>query len=121
VRQFAGPRIGYIGAIKPTRCATLESIMRFAKTAIAAAAFISVAVSWHCTSADAQNRQALEDFSSARPGSGEGGWTARQMRRAQPLPLPKADPDVVRQIARSLDGLAPQSPGSTEPYPPPRR
>src|SRR5262249_54948592 len=80
--------------------------MRLQKIILAAVALITGSLAATAANAQAQPRpsdQGPEGLSSARPEAGAGkssAWTADKMRRAEPMPLPKVDPDAVLAEAR---------------------
>ena len=83
----------------------LERNVRFASAVLGTAVLISGALTGLCVAAQTQSPSGgagSADFSSTRPGPDEAksGWTAAKMRRAQPTPLGKADPEAVRAEAR---------------------
>jgi len=80
--------------------------MRLQKIILAAVALITGSLAAVAANAQTQPRpadQGPEGLSSARPESGVGKsdrWTADMMRRAEPMPLPKVDPEAVLAEAR---------------------
>jgi hypothetical protein len=70
------------------------------KTALARMVMIAGALTGLCSVAAAQP----DGISSARPDPGEGrsgALTPEMVRRGQPMPLPRVDPDAVRAAARA--------------------
>src|SRR5690349_813165 len=101
-----------------------------AKTLLTVAALMSCAT---VNSGEAQNLPipnppTSEGISSARPAPGEARsqpWTAQKMRQAEPMPLPKVDPDAVRAAGAAaaqsgVRSLEAQSHGMTDSHPPSR-
>src|SRR5262245_22526431 len=93
--------------------------MRLQKVILAAVALMSGSLAASAANAQAQPRpgdQGPEGLSSARPEAGAGKadvWTAEKMRRAEPVPLPKVDPEAVlaearRQARERKNGRDPQ-------------